>query len=298
MKLQERGVLPESDIYIFNSSLMKKDYFYQMLCIGHYFCTYNYVVKPNTLDSYLLIYVTSGEMYITVDNKEKEILESGQLAILNCYARPSYGCTSNVEFYWIHFDSHGIGDLFNEIPAKSVTVADRHAMKQFFKRMMEPFEQGGQPSEALVNKYITSILTEFFEHDSENLATIPQKKFDNICNYINSNIQKKISNNELAEMANMSVYHFIRSFKKESGFTPHEYIQRARINTAIFLLKATSMSLSDITYKCGFANEAAFSNSFKALTGMTPLKCRQDARGSVQSRSKLAKMEFISDENE
>lgn len=62
MKLNERGVLPQSSIYIYNSSLIKRNYFYQMLCIGHYWCNHSYSVKPNTLDSYLLLYVILGEL--------------------------------------------------------------------------------------------------------------------------------------------------------------------------------------------------------------------------------------------
>ena len=139
MKLSERGVLPESDIYIYNSSLLKKSYFYQMLCIGHYYCTYNYQVKPNTLDSYLLLYVTDGEMYFCEKNGEKTILQKGDLAILNCYERPSYGTQNTVEFYWIHFDSHNIAEIYNEIKNKKVTVADQNAVRSSFVRIITPF---------------------------------------------------------------------------------------------------------------------------------------------------------------
>ena len=111
MKLQEKGVRQESDIYIFNSSLVKKSYFYQMLCIGHYYCMHNYTVSPNTLDSYLLLYVVSGSMYTVTKDSGRQVLAPGQLAILNCYERPSYGCTGEVEFFWIHFDSHSIDQI-------------------------------------------------------------------------------------------------------------------------------------------------------------------------------------------
>ena len=163
-----------------------------------------------------------------------------------------------------------------------------------FSKLIDPFRADGQPSEATANKYITNILTEFFDYDSEDQEGLPERKFDHICNFINNNLNRKISNEELARMANMSLYHFIRSFKSEVGFTPHEFILRSRVNTAIFLLRATSLSLSEITYKCGFANEAAFSNCFKSLTGTTPLKCRQEASGKVESRRKLASVELIS----
>ena len=99
-------------------------------------------------------------------------------------------------------------------------------------------------------------------------------------------------------MVNMSPFHFIRTFKKEIGFTPHEFIQRSRINSARFFLQATNMSLTDITYRCGFANEAAFSNSFKAFTGMTPLQCRHEALGKLSPRRKLASMNLIKNEEE
>lgn len=294
MKLQEKGVRQESDIYIYNSSLVKKSYFYQMLCIGHYYCMHNYTVSPNTLDSYLLLYVVSGSMYTVTKEEGRQSLEPGQLAILNCYERPSYGCTGEVEFYWIHFDSHNIDELYNEIRHRSVTVADRNNVMRCFSKLIDPFRADGQPSEATANKYITNILTEFFDYDSEDQEGLPERKFDHICNFINNNLNRKISNEELARMANMSLYHFIRSFKSEVGFTPHEFILRSRVNTAIFLLRATSLSLSEITYKCGFANEAAFSNCFKSLTGTTPLKCRQEASGKVESRRKLASVELIS----
>ena len=298
MKLNERGVLPESDIYIYNSSLIKKDYFYQMLCIGHYFCCHTYSVKPNTLDSYLLLYVADGSLY-TIDGKgEHNVMKAGQLAILNCYERPSYGTTDKVEFYWIHFDSHDISQLYDAMETRSVTVMDRNYVRSCFSRITDTFRSGGQPSEALVNKYITNILTEFFESGSGDSIVASSHKFEAVCNYINANLDRKISNEELSGMVNMSPFHFIRTFKKEIGFTPHEFIQRSRINSARFFLQATNMSLTDITYRCGFANEAAFSNSFKAFTGMTPLQCRHEALGKLSPRRKLASMNLITNEEE
>ena len=256
-----------------------------MLCIGHYFCSHTYSVKPNTLDSYLLLYVADGSLY-TIDGKgEHNVLKSGQLAILNCYERPSYGTTDKVEFYWIHFDSHDISQLYDAMETRSVTVMDRNYVRSCFSRITDTFRSGGQPSEALVNKYITNILTEFFESGSGDSIVASSHKFEAVCNYINANLDRKISNEELSGMVNMSPFHFIRTFKKE-------------INSARFFLQATNMSLTDITYRCGFANEAAFSNSFKAFTGMTPLQCRHEALGKLSPRRKLASMNLIKNEEE
>ena len=81
---------------------------------------------------------------------------------------------------------------------------------------------------------------------------------------------------DLAERALLSPYHFIRTFKKQVGFTPHEYLVNTRINTARYLLKNTSMSTKDICFHCGFSSESVFCNAFKKNTTMTPSEYRSD----------------------
>lgn len=291
MKLKEKGVLSESDIYLHNTSLICTDYFYQLLCIGHYFCNIGYAVRPNTLDSYLLCYIVKGVLCASNPNGEKLSLSKGQLGIINCYDRPSYWAAENLEFYWIHFDSHGINELYSSMDKHFINVRDRTLTENLFNSLFSVFAKGGQPREATINKTITDILTLFFEDES--VSTTNTQKFEDIINYINNNIDQKISNATLAKMVNMSEFHFIRSFKKEMGMSPHEFILKSRVNTASFLLKATSLTLSDITYKCGYANEAAFSNSFKAFTGTTPHKFRQDAINSSSKRSRIANLELL-----
>ncbi len=296
MKLREKGVLPESDIYIHNASLICKDYFYQLLCTGHYYCTLGYAVRPNTLGSFLLCYIIKGTLCASNPNGEKMTLTEGSLGIINCHDRPSYWAVENLEFYWIHFDSHNINELYQNMEMHSVNVHDRARAEKLFSSVVDTFAQGRQPREAVINKTITDILTLFFEDEPE--GTADARKFDAVINYINNNIDKKISNETLSEMVNMSEFHFIRSFKKETGLSPHEYILKSRVNTAAFLLKATTLSLSEITYKCGYANEAAFSNSFKSYTGITPRRYRQSALESFHKRSRIANIDLLEKENQ
>ncbi len=293
MKLKERGVLPQSDIYIHNPSLICKDYFYQLLCTGHYYCTLGYGVRPNTLDSYLLCYVVKGTLCASLVNGEKLTLTEGSLGIMNCYERPSYWAVENVEFYWIHFDSHNIRELYSNMERHSVRLQDRSQAESLFSSLLSVFEKGRQPRDAAVNKTITDILTLFF-YDESSAESSP--KFEEVINYIYNNIDRRISNASLALMVNMSEFHFIRSFKRETGLSPHEFLLKARANTAAFLLKATSLSLSEITYKCGYANEAAFSNSFRSIMGTTPLKYRIEATQSASKRSRIANIDLLEKE--
>ncbi len=276
MKLKEKGVLAESDVYFYSGNLQSYDYFYHIICTGHYYCNGQYTVRRNSLDSFLLMYVISGSGYVVLNNTRHTIKE-GQLALLNCYERPSYGTESGYEIMWIHFDGLNIGSLYKALNQKIITIADTKGIERAFTKIIEPFTKDSQPSDAIINKYITYLLTEFFHSDSDQLDDAYENKFQKVFNYINRNLDKKddITIEKLAKISNLSVFYFIRAFKEETGYTPHDYIIRTRINTAIFFLRATDLSLTDITYKCGFSSESAFNNTFKRITGYTPLSYRK-----------------------
>ena len=78
----------------------------------------------------------------------------------------------------------------------------------------------------------------------------------------------------LAEQAGLSQYHFIRTFKKETGFTPHEYLVNTRLATARYLLKNTRLPVKDICFNTGFSCESVFCSAFKQHQGMTPAQYR------------------------
>lgn len=293
MKLVERGVLEASEIYLFNGSPFTEEFFYHLICTGHYFCNGLYRVSRNSLDSYLLIYVVEGKGYVE-DRKGRHELRSGEMALLNCYERPSYGTETGWEMYWIHFDGHEISKLYPFLSHKIAHYPLKEVVMRAFEKIITPFENGSQPTEAIINKYITNLLTEFFESDKDEALSEKGKRFQVVYNYITQNLDKTISLDDLAALANLSRYYFIRAFKEETGYTPHEYIIRARINTAIFFLTATSLTLTEITYKCGFSSESAFNNTFRNMTGSTPLQYRKSAMSLSRDEKEADRLTSLS----
>lgn len=75
---------------------------------------------------------------------------------------------------------------------------------------------------------------------------------EEIIAYINEHFAEKFSVEELAAKAGLSQYHFIRVFKKETGFTPHEYLNNTRMMTARYLLKNSRLPVKDICFNTGF----------------------------------------------
>ena len=74
----------------------------------------------------------------------------------------------------------------------------------------------------------------------------------------------------LARVASMSPDHLIRTFRSVFGETPHRYLQRRRIERAMFLLRTTKLDVTDVCFAVGFASLGTFSRLFTSIVGEPP----------------------------
>jgi transcriptional regulator GlxA family with amidase domain len=82
----------------------------------------------------------------------------------------------------------------------------------------------------------------------------------------------------LAGIAHVSEAHFIRTFRTTFGETPHRYLQRRRVERAMYLLRATNRSVTEICLDVGFTSLGTFSRSFQEIVGEPPSKYRERGR--------------------
>jgi AraC-like DNA-binding protein len=78
----------------------------------------------------------------------------------------------------------------------------------------------------------------------------------------------------IAAVAHCSPAHFSRSFRAVFGETPHRYLQRRRVERAMFLLRETDRSVTDICFDVGFTSLGTFSRTFRAIIGEAPTDYR------------------------
>lgn len=81
----------------------------------------------------------------------------------------------------------------------------------------------------------------------------------------------------LAQIAFVSEAHFIRCFKEAFGETPHRYLQRRRVERAMFLLRETDLEVTEICLSVGFTSVGTFGRTFQAITGSSPTAYRASA---------------------
>jgi AraC family transcriptional regulator len=100
-------------------------------------------------------------------------------------------------------------------------------------------------------------------------------KLQQVKEYINEHLYQDVSISEIAGIAQMSQYHFLRLFKQSMGVTPHQYILQCRIDKAKYLLQYSKLSIADIAVRVGFCDQSHLTRYFKRIVGVTPKQLLQ-----------------------
>lgn len=85
----------------------------------------------------------------------------------------------------------------------------------------------------------------------------------------------------LARVAHVSEAHFIRTFRSTFGETPHRYLQRRRVERAMFMLRETDRNITDVCLDVGFTSLGSFSRTFRDIIGVNPTDYR--ARSEIMN---------------
>jgi len=113
-------------------------------------------------------------------------------------------------------------------------------------------------------------------------------RINRVLDYIDKNLEKKLSLSTLAKVANFSEFHFHRIFSAMVGETLNQFIQRVRIEKAASsLLLNPKKSITEIAFDCGFSGSAAFARVFKESFEMSASQWRNQKK---ISESKIRKM--------
>ena len=103
-----------------------------------------------------------------------------------------------------------------------------------------------------------------------------QKLCELVISYINEHYtDNTLCLNDIAASANVSPAYLSALFKKNQGISLSDFITSQRISAAARYLTTTTMSLKEISLKCGYANQYYFSTSFKKKMGITPSAYRE-----------------------
>jgi Transcriptional regulator containing an amidase domain and an AraC-type DNA-binding HTH domain len=272
------GVLNNSYIYFNSPSSIAKSLFYYINSVGHFYCDNNYKISRKNYDSFLIMYVVKGEGILTINNIKK-IIKKNDVILINCYEPHIYETNTSLEILWMHFDGNVSFDYFNLIKNNHTHVvfsATSTMILLYLKSIINLFKENKLISEPLISCEIQKILAEIYTLSikNQNNTTTNSNYINTSITYIKSNFRDKILLEDMANNVSLSPFHFSRLFRKETGYSPYEYLILIRLNHAKNLLKTSNLLIKEIAFECGFNSESNFLITFKKHTNMSPKEFR------------------------
>ena len=203
---------------------------------------------------------------------------------MDCYDYQEYyaGKDHIWEIKWLHFygsTSQEYFDLIYEKYGAAINLCDNTCIQSVLDLILKIGDKSAFVPEARISMLITQMLTELLLTDPDSGEgydiTALNDHVQLALDYVEKNYRNNISLSELASHSCCSEYHFSRLFKKITGYSPHEYIVKYRVNKAKGLLKNTNKTVEEIAEGVGFGSTSNFIRTFRELEEMTPLKYRK-----------------------
>lgn len=274
MRSVDPGVLHYSNCFSFTpSETAKKLYYYPTWC-GHYYCTPDYYIKRDFFSDLLLAYVRKGEFYVEYMDQHYTV-SKGEVFLIDCQLPHFYQASEDLEFLYIHINGSNSHELARHIIAQNGILFHGEKNVEIGKLLYGLIEQCKNdkvipaPEFSLLCYQLMVMLTQrdTQKNNIENPVAISIR-------YIRENVGKKITLDELSKIAGLSKYHFSHLFKSETGYSPMEYVISTRLDRSKVLLKASHLSVSEISYEVGYENPGSFINLFTNKVGCSPKSFR------------------------
>lgn len=242
---------------------------------SHFIVDEKYCVERSDLDCYIVLYTIKGSGILEYMGNEYTVNENQVIFIdSRIYHKYRTANCEKWEFFFMLISGVGVHAYYDILFSEKYYVLDffdDNIIKKFIDTMLYLDGKHSQQFELWACRQINDFLIQLFFLNSEYANT----DFVDVLEYIEKNIDKKLTIDELAEICRMSKYHFIRKFKKVYSETPYGYISRVKVNKAKALLLSSNHTVDEISILVGFNDTNTFIRSFKKYTGETPHRYRE-----------------------
>lgn len=178
--------------------------------------------------------------------------------------------------FFIHFTADYPFDRGNKIIETSI---DDHSLKMVNLILEERQRNQNESKFPLEHTSVIrnmNLITTMLSHVDVENNEFKDVRIIKAIRAIEKNLETSLSNERLAQEASMSVNGFARLFKETTGFTPHQFILKKKLNKSAGLLSETSKSIDEVSDTCGFCDRAYFSRLFKREYNVGPAQYRRE----------------------
>lgn len=225
------------------------------------------VLFPALPDSALLIRVQNGSFFIE-SGKSSVSISSGEavfLPLLEAQKLDTRIIPGSLSIYLVQ--SSILSSYFDVVPSFSAIPADSVSSHSFdlLDGLLEAPSQAGLPFR--LHRILTDLLTDWIP---KTLLPVPEGWLSRLHMRIHQQYQEPFSLEEAEQTLQISRFRICRVYRETYGKPPLQDLNGVRIAEASRLLKATDLSVQEISTRVGFENCSHFITLFRRQTGMTP----------------------------
>lgn len=158
--------------------------------------------------------------------------------------------------------------MANKLKMRLLALLQSTDVREFDRLIME---------KKLVDDLLLNYVTHLEKKAGDAAPVFHKKVLEQVRLYVVENATEPISLQELARKFHLPFYILKRDFKRQYGYSVHDFQMQERMQLARELIKAGKETIKDIAYQCGFHDVSHFSRTFKAITGETPTDYRNGA---------------------
>ena len=279
MLVHETGTCSGSDLYFSTPSEYARRMLFYMSTCGYYYTNYDYRIEREDYHNYMLFYICDGRLSLR-SGSQTMVASAGQVGFLNCHEPHEYHTIGNTEFVWLHLDGSNTADFYQQaVQMHGGFVFDTPYAEQIKNGIYEivfAFRNEQTLSEVRLSQKLYTLLTAMVDTASQEAwQTEENDTVSKAMHFIQEQYMNPISLLDVATHVNMSQFHFFRLFRKDCGYSPHEYLILTRLNRAKHLLKTTGLPVKVIAQKVGYQNVSSFTNAFTDRVGISPTLFRK-----------------------
>lgn len=249
--------------------------------------SFHYVERAQGSPEAILIFCVDGKGWLRVGGAGYAV-GSGQAAIVLPGQPHAYGASEDQAWsiYWCHAAGSGAACLAALAVERSgspvVAISDHARLAGLFREIIDELAHGyGLPHLLAASLTLGHLLGCVYTEGGRRATAAPDAatRVRDVAAYLRRRCERPARLEELARMANLSVSHFSAVFRRELGFSPVDYLVRARMRRACELLDTTASPLKEIAEAVGVSDPLYFSRVFRAIYGVSPSHYRSVVKG-------------------
>ncbi len=253
--------------------------------MGYYPRARNHRMLRERHDDNLILYCTAGAGRLTAGDWQGDI-RPGHVMLLPQGLAHAYEADAEDPWtlYWVHFQGASTRVFMQYLGYREGRpLADAGVSPLLigaFTSLLE-VRRTGYSTRAFINaaNHLRHLLTQISMEASAHAGRLQSGfELDQVQAYMLEHIDRAITLDNLAAVANMSKYHFSNRYKELTGYSPIKHFLNMKMEHACHLLDATDLGVGEIARRVGYDDSLYFSRLFRNTIGASPRGYRNSSR--------------------